>query len=166
MNTSLNDAIREAYAICPSNKTVINTLEIRQTGVQSPIYLSQTRTGITAVDENSVSHNFVACGFQFTLPPSDEDGFKSLTVAVDNINRVASDFVETARQSMVPVEVVYRPYMSDDLSAPAMDPPLILYLKDVQITTFQVIGKCTFMDLVNKKFPADLYLRSRFPSLG
>lgn len=166
MNTSLTDAIREAYAICPTTKTVINTLEIRQTGVQSAIFLSQTRAGITAFDENGDEHVFVACGFQFTLPPSDEDGFKSLTVAVDNINRVASDFIETARQSVVPVEVVYRPYMSDDLTAPAMDPPLILYLKDVQITAFQVVGKCTFMDLVNKKFPSDLYLRSRFPSLG
>lgn len=166
MNSSLTDAIREAYAICPTTKNVINTLEIRQTGVQLPIFISQTRTGINAFDENGDEHTFQACGFQFTLPPSDEDGFKSLTVAVDNINRVASDFIEAARQSVVPVEVVYRPYLSDDLSAPAMDPPLILYLKDVQITAFQVVGKCTFMDLVNKKFPSDLYLRSRFPSLG
>lgn len=166
MNTSLSEALKEAFAVCPTDKTVIHTLEIRQTGVQDPVLISQTRTGVTAFDENGVEKTFIAGGFQFTLPPSDEDGFKSLTVAVDNVNRVASDFIDTARQSIVPVEVVYRPYLSDDLSGPAMNPPLILYLKDVQVTTFQVTGKCTFMDLVNKKFPSDLYLRSRFPSLG
>ena len=166
MNTSLQDALKEAIAIAPSSKTIIHTLEIRQTGVQASYYLSQTRTGINAFDENGVEHTFLASGFQFTLPPSDEDGFKSLNVAIDNVNRLASDFVETAKDSVVPVEIVYRPYVSDDLSGPQMIPPLILYLKDVQITTFQVTGRCTFLDLVNKPFPSELYQRERFPSLG
>ena len=166
MNTALQDAIKEAYASAPSDKFIINTLEIRQTGVQNSVYLSQTQNGINAFDENGTEHTFLAAGFQFTLPPSDEDGFKSLNVAIDNINRTASDFIETARQYKVAVEVIYRPYMSDDLTAPQMNPPLVLYLKDVQVGTFQVTGKCTFMDLVNKKFPTELYQRVRFPSLG
>jgi predicted ATPase len=166
MNASLQDAIKEAFAIAPTTKVVIHTLEIRQTGVQSPIYISQTKTGINAFDEDNVEHTFIACGFQFTLPPSDEEGFKSLNIAIDNVNRVASDFIETARANKVPVEIVYRPYLSDDLTASQMIPPLVLYLKDVQVTTYQVTGKCTFMDLVNKKFPSLLYQRSRFPSLG
>ncbi len=166
MNASLQDAIKEAFAIAPSSKVVIHTLEIRQTGVQTPIYISQTQTGINAFDENGVEHTFVACGFQFTLPPSGEDGFKSLNVAIDNVNRIASDFVEIARSQKVPVEIIYRPYLSDDLTTPQMNPPLVLYLKDVQITSLQVTGKCTFMDLVNKKFPSTLYQRVKFPSLG
>ena len=166
MNTSLNAAIREAYAIAPTDKHVIHTLEIRQTGVQLPIFISKTRVGIIAFDEDGEDHSFIACGFDFSLPPSSEDGFLSLTVAVDNIDRKACDFIDTASQSIVPVEVVYRPYLSDDLSVPAMNPPILLFLKDVQITTFQVVGKCTFMDLVNKKFPSELYLRDRFPALG
>ena len=166
MNSTLSDALKEAYTICPANKTIINTIEIRQMGVQQPIFLSQTRTGINAFDEDGDEHTFIACGFQFTLPSSDEDGFKSLTIAVDNVGRIASDFVKVAQTSEVPVKVIYRPYLSDDLSEPQMNPPLVLYLKDVQITPFQVIGKCTFMDLVNRKFPSELYLRSRFPSLA
>jgi len=165
-NASLNDAIKEAHAICPSEKNVIHTLEIRQTGIQLGYFLSQTQTGINAFDEDGVEHTFLPCGFQFTLPPSDDDGFKSLSIAIDNIDRKASDFVEVARQYVVPVEVIYRPYMSDDLTAPAMDPPLVLYLKDIQITALQVVGKCTFLDLVNKRFPSILYQRERFPSLG
>ena len=164
-NTSLQDALKEAFAIAPTTKTIIHTLEVRQTGVQDSVFISQTRGGINASDENGVEHTFQGSGFQFTLPPSDDDGFKSLSIAIDNIDRRASDFIETAKGSVVPVEVIYRPYMSDDLSGPQMIPPLILYLKDVQITTLQVTGKCTFQDLVNKKFPSELYIRTRFPSL-
>ncbi len=64
------------------------------------------------------------------------------------------------------MEVVYRPYLSDDLTQPQMDPPLVLYLKEIQVNTYQVTGRATFMDIVNKRFPSELYTRLRFPSLG
>jgi hypothetical protein len=166
MNTSLTDAIKEAFATAPTSKSIIHTLEISQGAVQPSVFLSQTRTGVDAFDEDGLEHTYVASGFQFTLPPSDEDGFKSLNIAIDNVNRAASDFIETAKTDPTAVTITYRPYLSDDLSAPAMNPPLVLYLKDVQVTTHQVTGKCTFMDLVNKKFPSELYQRVRFPSLS
>lgn len=165
-NAALSEAIKEAFAVAPAAVTVIHTLEIEQEGVQNSVYLSQTPNGINAFDEDGMEHTFVGAGFQFTLPPSDEDGFKSLNVSIDNINRQVTDFIDVARQSKVAVKVIYRPYVSTDLTAPAMDPPLVLYLKDVQITAMQVTGKCTFMDLVNKKFPSELYQRVKFPSLG
>ena len=164
-NPSLQDAIKEAYTIAPSGKVVLDTLEIRQTGVQVPIYLVKAKVGITATDENGDDRNFEPCGFQFTLPPENEDGFRSLNVAIDNIGRRVSDFVSAAKSQKVPVEMIYRPYLSDDLTAPQLIPPLLLYLKDVQVTAAQVTGRATFMDIVNKKFPSELYIRSRFPAL-
>lgn len=166
MNDALQEAIKEAYAVAPYNKVVIHTLQIRQTGVQSNIYISQSRRGIVANDENGVPHSFLPCGFQFTLPPSSEEGFQSLNIAIDNIDRRVSDFVELGKSSVVPIEVIYRPYLSDDLTIPQMIPPLVLYLKEVQVTNYQVVGKASFMDIVNKKFPSELYTRARFAALG
>lgn len=165
MNPALTDAIKEAYAIAPTTKVIIETLEIRQAGMDS-IYLAQSRTGITARDENGDEHFFEPSGFQMSLPPSNEEGFQSLDIAIDNIGRRVSDFVQAASEVESVVEVVYRPYLSDDLSQPQMDPPLLLYLKDVKITAAQCTGRATFMDLVNKKFPSELYTRDRFPNLG
>lgn len=162
---SLEDAIKEAYASCPTSKVVLETLEIRQTGVQSPIFIVKSRQTLTALDENGASRTFRPCGFQITLPPQNEEGFRSLNVAVDNVGREISDFVSAAMSENVPVEVVYRPYLSDDLTRPQMDPPLVLFLKELQITASQVTARATFMDLVNRKFPSDLYTRARFPSL-
>ena len=165
-NPSLEDAIKEAYASCPTNKVILDTLEIRQGLVQSPIYLVRSRQGITALDENGTSKTFYPCGFQFSLPAQNEEGFRSLNIAIDNIGRAVSDFVQAAISEEEPVEVIYRPYLSDDLTTPQMIPPLVLFLKDLQITTTQVTGRATFMDVVNKKFPSELYTRLRFPSLG
>lgn len=165
-NPSLQDAIKEAYAVAPTSKVILDTLEIRQTGVQSPIYLVKAKRELTAFDENGVERTFEPAGFQFSLPPENEEGFRSLNVAIDNIGRRVSDFVEAAKSERVPVEVIYRPYLSDDLTGPQMIPPLILYLKDIVVTVDQVTGRATFMDLVNKKFPLELYTRARFPSLA
>lgn len=165
-NPTLSDAIKEAYASCPTARVVYDTLEIRQTGVQDPIYLVKGRTALTAVDENEVERTFLPSGFQFTLPPENEEGFRSLNVAIDNVGREVSDFIELAKSEKIPVEMIYRPYVSDDLTVPAMMPPLILYLKDIQVTSYQVTGRATFYDIINRKFPSEIYTRLRFPGLG
>jgi len=166
MNVSLTEALKEAYTLAPANKVIYHTLEVRQTGVQDPIYLVQSRRSLVAFDENSVERTFLPSGFQFALPPSNQEGVRSLSISIDNVDRRVSDFIEAAKSSTEPVKVIYRPYLSDDLSGPQMVPPLILFLKDVQITNTQVNGRATFMDIVNKKFPSQLYTRDRFRALG
>ena len=165
-NTSLQDAIKEAYTVAPSDVIIFNTIEIRQVGVQDSVFLVKSKSPLIAYDDDSGELTFLPANFDFTLPPQNEEGFVSLNIAIDNINRVASDFVDRARSTKVPVEIIYRPYLSTDLSAPQMNPPLVLYLRDIQVTAMQVVGRATFMDVVNKKFPSELYTRARFPALG
>lgn len=166
MNAAMTAAIKEAFAVAPTNVVILHTLEIRQDTVQSRIYLVQARRELIALDENGVSRTFEPSGFQFTLPPSTEEGFQSINVAIDNIGQRITDFIEAAKGSPVPVSLIYRPYLSNDLTQPQMNPPLILYLKDIQVTATQVTGRATFMDVANKRFPSILYTRERFPSLG
>jgi len=166
MNSSLQDAIKEAFALAPASKVILNTIEIRQEGVQDPIFLVQARRGMVATDENGVERVFEPVGFSFSLPPSNEEGFQSLNIAIDNVGLRVTAFMNAAMSVAEPIKVIYRPYLSDDLTHPQMIPPLVLFLKDVRITAVQVVGRATFMDIVNKKFPAELYTRSRFPSLG
>ncbi len=163
---SFQDAIKEAFALAPAQKTILETLEIRQEGVQDPVFIVQSRRAIVAADENGEWHTFEPVPFQFVLPPASEEGFRSLNLAIDNVGRRIHDFVEAAKAEPVPVMVLYRPYLSDDLTQPQMSPPLTLILKDLQLSDFQVVGRATFMDLVNKKFPAEIYTRERFPALG
>src|SRR4051794_36417972 len=107
MNPALQDAIKEAFAIVPSNKVVLHTIEIRQTGVQDPVFLAKSRRGFTATDEDGNDHYFEPSGFEFSLPPSNEEGFQSLNLAIDNIGRRVSDWVEIAKGEDTPVQVFY-----------------------------------------------------------
>jgi len=167
MNDAYEDAIKEAFVLAPSTDVIFNTLEVRQDGVQDSVFLVQNPVAVVALDENGISRTFNPSGFKFTLPSSSEDGYTTLNVAIDNVMRRASDFVQTAmKSSLVPVKVIYRPYLQSDLTRPQMNPPIVLFLKDVQITSSQVLGTCTFQDLINKKFPVELYARERFPALG
>jgi len=164
-NPSLSDAIKEAFAVAPVTKVIYDTLEIRQATVQPSIFLVRSHQVLQAVDENGVTRTFIPVGFSITLPPETKDGFRSLSIAIDNIGGSVVQFIQKALSSQVPVEVIYRPYLSDDLSRPAMNPPLVLYLTDIQITPTQVTGRATFMDVVNRRFPSELYTRARFPGL-
>lgn len=165
MNDTLSAAIKEAYASVPVGIIIYHTLEVRQSGVQDSIYLVQGRQDVEASDEGGEVRSFSASSFRFSLPPSDEEGFTSLDVTFDNVNREVSDFVIAALDSATPVQLIYRPYVSDDLTTPAMVPPLTLFLRDVQITATTVTGKATFMDLLNRRFPSEIYTRARFPTL-
>jgi hypothetical protein len=162
---SLEAAIKEAYASAPTSKVIFHTLEIRQDGVQDAVYIVQSARSVVARDELGVVRTFEPVGFQFSLPPANEEGFRDLNIAIDNVGQRLTDYIAKAKGSDVPVKIFYRPYLSDDLTKPQMNPPLVLWLRDVQVTTAQVVGRATFMDIVNAKFPLELYTRDRFPAL-
>jgi hypothetical protein len=165
--SSLREAIQEAFAIAPVNKVILHTLEITQNGVQDPVYIVQSRRPIVAKDESGNSRLFQPVGFNFNLPAATEEGFRSIDIAIDNVGRAVSDFIHKAiEDSTTPVRLIYRPYLSDNLEEPQMNPPLELWLKEIQVTAQQVLGRASFMDLVNRKFPSELFTRERFPTLG
>ena len=74
--------------------------------------------------------------------------------------------MNAVKDSKYPVKLTYRPYLSTDLTAPQLDPPLVLNVTDVKADVFKVTARATFADLLNKKHPLQMYTRARFPSLG
>ncbi len=164
---SLSDAIREAYACCPTSVVILETIEISHPLVAESLYLVRNNEEIVATLETDEVVTFQPVGFRMSLPASGENGIQELSLAVDNIDRVASDFIEQVYASSDPVIITYRPYRSDDLTQHGLgDNPLILTLTDVRINSFEVSGKATFGDLLNKPFLTENYTRKRFPSLG
>ena len=73
--------------------------------------------------------------------------------------------LEVATKQMERVEIVERIYVSDDLSGPAVLPPLRLTLKTVNINYRQVTGEASFSDPVNRGFPKYDYLNREYPGL-
>lgn len=165
-NAALTSAIKEAYASAPSNVVVLDTIQVSHPSLGSSLWLVRNLANITATLETAAEQEFTACGFRMALPSTGDRGLQELTIEIDNVNRVASDFIASVKNSTDPVTITYRPYLSTDLSTPQMDPPLVLYLSDVVITAYSVQGRASFANLLNRQFPNERYLKRRFPSLA
>lgn len=169
MRPDLTEAIKEAYAMAPTNVAILETIEISHPNISGELRFVSGYENIEANLEASAGGGLVtfeAGAFKVTLPAAGKDGIQSIELALDNVDRRIGEFCRMAAEFETPVQILYRPYLSNDLTAPQMDPPLLLFLREVSITEFQVSGRATFADIVNKKFPSQLYTRKRFPSLG
>ena len=72
--------------------------------------------------------------------------------------------LEAAISYPAPVEVTYRQYLSDDLSAPAF---VLngLTLKSVKAGLLRITAEAGFEDWLNRPFPRRLYTAKEFPGL-
>lgn len=166
MSNNLTDAIKEAYIVAPSNDVVLETLQFIHPSLAEDIFLVLNREDLVLQIEGAVSKTFIGTAFRFTLPAAGDNGIQELTLTMDNVDRRITDFINTVKASAEPVVVKYRPYLSSDYNTPQMDPPLTLNLTGIRLTLLEATGKATFVDIVNRKAPSELYTRARFPSLG
>jgi hypothetical protein len=165
-STLYTEAIKEAYAIAPAAISHINTIELRHPSLSDSLRLVQGYQNKELTVEGGVVKLFTALPFNLTLPATNEGGLQELTLTIDNVNNAASNFCEMAMNFPAPVEIIYRPYLSNDPTTPQMDPPLRLFLLNVTVQGSQVSGRAVPCDFINMEFPSELYTRSRFPALG
>ena len=173
---SLDQVLAEAYASRPRD-VVFDTLELRhpafidEFGQRTAIRVVIGHEDITArLEPDAPLHPdayvlFQAGAFRFKLPGFEEARVPALQITLDGVSREVVAHVEAAAQEAHPIEVTYRPYLADDLSKPRMDPPITMTLTRVSVTGVSVTGTATLADVHNWPFPAEKYLRSRFPGL-
>lgn len=165
MNDTLHPALVEAYAIAPSEVAYLHTLELSHPSMSEPLYLIQGFFNKQLKLESGATKEFRACAFNFTLPATDDGGLQELNITIDNADNRVSDFCESAMDFPAPVEILYRPYLSNDPNTPLMNPPLRLFLLGVTVSEAQVSGRAVPVDFLNLKFPTQLYDSVRFPPL-
>ena len=184
-NATLSDALKEAYATAPTDKAILHTIELRHDEFKdsngNPVALRVVRdhADLTATLEADAPLNggqsvtFTAFPFDFSLPAIKENEQARLSLSIDNVGgtvvdysgRTLMDHIEQAIAAPSPIKVIYRPYLSDDLSGPYMDPPIEMTLTKVTVTPLRITGSATFVDLLNRSFPSEMYTRDKFPAL-
>jgi hypothetical protein len=170
-DTSLSDAIKEAYASAPSDVIDYHTLEFRHASFATPIRVVRDTVNLVATLEADAPENpgeavtFIGYAFEFDMPELTPDAAPEITITIDNVSLDIEDALNAAIQTTDVVEVTYRPYLSSDLSAPSMDPPLTMTVKTISATQFQITARASIGDYANRKFPFEEYTRTRFPGL-
>ena len=169
--TDLSPALAEAYASCPADVAELSTVEIYHPTWAAPVRLVRDRQNLTAGLESSAPNDpsaevlFQAFPFDFTLPKRGE-GRQELRLTIDNSSRILMDLIEGMDLADdEPVRVIYRPYLSTDLTAPHMNPPLRLAVRSISVDVQRVTLACGYADFANRKFPRRVYRVEEFPGL-
>ena len=166
MSDALLAAIKEAYACAPSNVAELHTLEISHASIAEPIYIVNNTESLLLTLEDDTEHLFEKSSYSLVRPKKSDEGVQDLDLKICNVDRRVSDFLEEAKNYQTKVVCKYRPYLSTDFTTPQMIPPLMLTLSNVKVTTYEVTARASFADLVNRKFPNEIYSLLMFPSLG
>lgn len=176
-DSSLSEALKEAYASAPAGEVILHTLEFRhplfrdELNQPAPIRVVLDHNDLEAVLEDSAPQNpgesvlFIAFSFELTLPEVQHTALPEIVITIDNVSRDIEDNLAAAVNSPYKVEVTYRPYLSTDLTGPQMDPPLTMTITQIEADDFRVTARATYGDAANKSFPSETYTAERFPGL-
>lgn len=170
-DTTLSEALREAYASAPSHIVIYHTIELRHPAFTTPIRVVRNNANLVARLESSAPENpgeqveFVAFSFDFTKPEISTSGVPQVVLEIDNVDRAIVANIEAAMAGTDLIKVTYREYISTDLMAPQNDPPLHMTILTISADVFRVRCTAGFANLVNYRFPRTEYDADVFPGL-
>lgn len=168
-----NDAWAEAIASCPPSVLTYVTLEIQHPSFGEPARIvanvaDDVELGIElGADFNpGEMATFIACPVEVEYPEVREGQPPSSRVKIDNVNRELVPKIRAALGFRAYIKVLYREFLSSDLTEPAYGPVEFL-LKDVQMTGATLTGTAMVAMLLNRRFPRrdKNYTVDQFPSL-
>ena len=157
MNTSYDAAIREVATQSPNNVSMLDTLSFSHPLSGLFNIVNYREDLLASFVSGGELFKFTASSFAFSLPDSSGDGVQNLKLTVPNTNGEASEWLDQIPvNSETPIEVTYRVYLSDKPSnyGPLNDPPIKMFIRDVQIDIFTVSAVAVFKSVVNKKYPS------------
>ena len=176
---SLSEAYAEALAQAPADDPILHTIElihplfVNDFGAATAIRCVRDHADLVATLEADAPLNggqavtFTGIPFDFTPPEEGDTGSPPvMMVALDNVSREIAKHMKEATGSLALIEMIYRPYMVSDLTAPHISPPLSMYLRNVKVFLTQVTAEASFGGMSNRRFPAAEYTRDTFPSLS
>lgn len=170
-NDQLSADLIEAYTIAPTDIILIETLELQHpsfvddSGDPTSVYIAINSEDVTCTVDGT-PRLFVGMAVDFTLPEVKNDEQVEMTVTVDNVGRELMTNIESAIDDGSPITVIYRPYLSTDLTVAQRDPPITMQLADVTADQYRVQGIFRFDELVSRRFPNKVYTLEDFPGLA
>lgn len=168
---TLSEAIKEAYASAPADLVIYHTLEIWHANFSAPIYVVRDHADLTAYKEAGAARSpgaevtYVGFAFDIVPPEVDKAGVPQCVIEIDNVSREILANIEAAMGSTSTITVIYRAYLSGDLSGPENDPPLELTIQSITADPFKVRAVAGFGSLANVRFPKLDYTSETFPGL-
>ena len=173
-STLYTQAWAEAMASCPTDPLIYPTIELqhpefKEAGAPVPLrFVLDAEDRQFGIEPGALfggqPATFAACAFEADYPEFAEGKLPSCRIAVDNVSRHLTPYLNAAIQVRADLVLIYREYRSDDVSEPCYGPARFR-VTEVVVTGSRVEGTATLRDLTNSKFPQGTYTRALFPGL-
>lgn len=108
----------------------------------------------------------LSMAFDLELPPVEAISVPEITLSLDNVSTEIIKYLDQTIETQDMIEMTYRPYLSDDLTCPQMDPPITLVITEINADILKITAKARMMDIGNKSFPAENYTVKKYPGLS
>jgi hypothetical protein len=155
--------IEITYASAPSDEVIIPALEILIPSYD-PIRIVGAYKDYELTDENSVTNTFLAASFDYKEPAKNTSGQQNLSFSISNVTGDAQRAVDFAISQNVKTEVIWRCYVSTDLTAPAKQ-PYKMTLRGGQFQGGNVQIDAGYFDPLNYAWPRNRYTNDFAPGL-
>lgn len=151
------------YASAPTSEVLIPTLEIKHPAI-STIRTCAGFENHTVTLETGEEVTFEASGLDVSLPERNDRGQQNLIFAIENVTGIAQRAIDDAMAEGGDILVIYRSFLSSDLSTPA-EPPLRMVLVGADFEGSTVNVTASYMDLINQAWPRERYTADFAPGL-
>lgn len=127
-------------------------------------YLCEGFEDIQARTEEGSEVHFKACAIEFSLPARNGDGTQDLKFVLCNIDGIVSNEIRAALKTLSTARIIFRKYISTDLTAPA-EPPYTMPVKGGSWTPVTVSITAGFRNVLDYAWPRYRYTLPDFPGL-
>lgn len=157
-------SILERVYASGGSEVAIATLELTCPAWSESIFLCRDYEDLVATTEDGRDVVFQASGIEVALPKRDNSGDQALDFAIDNVTGEAQQLIDQALDSLQPITLIYRVFLSTDLTAPAERPYRMRVLSGyAEGTTVQL--SAGYFDLLNLAWPRRKYTLAFAPAL-
>ncbi len=143
---------------------IIMTIALECPAWDAPIYISNGFDDQTVTLEAGQTATFTAAGIDISLPKKSSNGSQAINFAIDNITGEAQRRIDEALEAGQRVTLTFRQYLESDLSAPA-ESPYVFIVRGGRMNGTQVQIQAAFYDMINTRFPRDLYTLEFAPGI-
>lgn len=178
-NDNLKLAIKEAHASAPTNGVIYLTLEINHAAFKDELgnkvairvvnsnKILRARLEDTAPLDAGLDVDFQPYAFSLQFEPLDGRPLPEITLTIDNVHQDIEYYIRLANTQPSPMTIIYRQFLSEDLTQPQEYSPASLTINDIQITPQLVTAKAVVSSFANLSFPRDMiYTVEKFPGLA
>ena len=136
-----------------------------------PIRVVRDKSDLTATLESTAPRDagtavtFIGFAFDVVPPDMTATAIPQCKIEIDNVTSEILAQIDAAMGSSELVTVIYRAYLSNDLTVPSNNPPLTMNVLAITATMFRITATCGFDNLANKRFPSMTYTSEIFPGL-